>query len=47
MDKKFNEETVKEDIEAIKDKIDSIDLQLFEYSMKKLQLKHIYNPLVI
>ena len=39
MDKKFNEETAKEDIEAIKGKIDSTELQLLAGSMIRLKFQ--------
>lgn len=39
MDKKFNEETAKEDIEAIKSKLDSTDLQLLAGSMVRLKFQ--------
>lgn len=39
MDKKFNEETAKEDIEAIKSKLDSTDLQLLAGSMIRLKFQ--------
>lgn len=39
MDKKFNEETAKEDIEAIIGKIDSTDLQLLAGSMIRLKFQ--------
>ena len=39
MDKKFNEETVKEDIQAIKTKIDSTELQLLAGTMMRLKFQ--------
>ena len=39
MDKKFNEETAEEDIEAIKGKIDSTELQLLAGSMIRLKFQ--------
>jgi hypothetical protein len=39
MDKKFNEETAKEDIKAIKSKIDSTELQLLAGSMIRLKFQ--------
>lgn len=39
MDKKFNEETAKEDIEAIKGKIDSTELKLLAGSMFRLKFQ--------
>lgn len=39
LDKKFNEETAKEDIEAIKGKIDSTELQLLAGSMIRLKFQ--------
>ncbi|MBU3028490.1 hypothetical protein [Zobellia galactanivorans] len=39
LDKKFNEETAKEDIQAIKDKIDSTELQLLAGSMIRLKFQ--------
>lgn len=39
MDKKFNEETAKEDIAAIKSKLDSTDLQLLAGSMIRLKFQ--------
>jgi len=39
MDKKFNEETAKEDIEAIKGKIDSTELKLLAGSMIRLKFQ--------
>lgn len=39
MDKKFNEETAKEDIESIKGKIDSTELQLLAGSMIRLKFQ--------
>lgn len=39
LDKKFNEETAKEDIEAIKGKIDSAELQLLAGSMIRLKFQ--------
>jgi hypothetical protein len=38
LDKKFNEETAKEDIESIKSKLDSTELQLMAGSMIRLKL---------
>jgi hypothetical protein len=39
MDKKFNEKTAKEDIEAIKEKIDTTEFQLLAGSMMRLKFK--------
>ncbi len=39
MDKKFNEETAKEDIQAIKTKIDSTELQLLAGTMMRLKFQ--------
>jgi hypothetical protein len=39
LDKKFNEETAKEDIEAIKSKLDTTELQLMAGSMIRLKLQ--------
>ncbi|CAZ94354.1 hypothetical protein [Zobellia galactanivorans] len=39
LDKKFNEETAKEDIQTIKDKIDSTELQLLAGSMIRLKFQ--------
>jgi hypothetical protein len=39
MDKKFNEETAKDDIEAIKSNLDSTELQLLGGSMIRLKFQ--------